>query len=196
MQCYFRRIGVTGLLAASFAVGTAVLALASPPGSAGRDRLYLEFLKWEEGTWDATITQVDPKGGPPKVTHAVQTDRLRACGQWLITELTMVGAAPGAAGSYEGFGILGFDPEENKMVGTWVDSLTDFVGVSEGTVSKNGKKLTLRVPTKDPASGATFMSKWVVKKVNANTRELQIYVPSPDGPNVRIVTIRSVRRPS
>ena len=196
MQCFFRRIGVRGLLAASFAVGTAVLALAGPPGSAGRDRLYLEFLKWEEGTWDATITQVDPKGGPPKVTHAVQTDRLRACGKWLITELTMVGAAPGAAGSYEGFGILGFDPAANKMVGTWVDSLTDYVGVSKGTVSKNGKKLTLRVPTKDPASGATFMSKWVVKKVNANTRELKIYVPSPDGPNVQILTIRSVRRPS
>ena len=196
MKCYFRRIGVWVLLVISFAVGTAVLALAGPSGSAGRDLLYLEFLKWEEGTWDATITQFDPKGAPPKVTHAVQTDRLRACGQWLITELMMAGAAPGAAGSYEGFGILGFDPAENKMVGTWVDSLTDFVGVCKGTVSKNGKKLTLRVPAKDPASGATFMSKWVVKKVNANTRELQIYVPSPDGPNVQIATIRSVRRPS
>ncbi len=80
------------------------------------------------------------------------------------------------------------------MVGTWVDSLTDFVGVAKGTVSKNGKTLTLLVPTKDPASGATFMSKWVVKKVNANTRELQIYVPGPDESNVQIATIRSVRR--
>ncbi len=192
----FKRIGVVGLLAASFAAGAAVLARAEVPGSSEQDHLYLDFLKWEEGTWDATITQVDPNGGPPKVTQAVQTDRLRACGQWLITELMMAGAAPGAAGSYEGFGILGFDPAANKMVGTWVDSLTDFVGVSKGTLSKNGKKLTLRVPTKDPASGATFMSKWVVKKVNANTRELQIYVPGPDGSNVRIMTIRSVRRPS
>ncbi len=82
------------------------------------------------------------------------------------------------------------------MVGTWVDSLSDFVGVSKGTLSKNGKKLTLRVPSKDPASGAKYMSKWVVKKVNANTRELQIYAPGPDGSNVEIVTIRSVRRPS
>ncbi len=190
------RIGVVGLLAASFAVGAAVLTLADTPGSAGRDHLYLEFLKWEEGTWDATITSADPKGGPPKVTHAVQTDRLRACGQWLITELMMAGAQPGAPGSYEGFGTLGFDPAENKMVGTWVDSLSDFVGVSKGTLSKNGKKLTLRVPSKDPASGAKYMSKWVVKKVNANTRELQIYAPGPDGSNVEIVTIRSVRRPS
>ncbi len=82
------------------------------------------------------------------------------------------------------------------MVGTWVDSLSDFVGVSKGTLSKNGKKLTLRVPSKDPASGAKYMSKWVVKKVNTNTRELQIYAPGPDGSNVQIVTIRSVRRPS
>ncbi len=192
----FKRIGAVGLLAASFAAGAAVLARAEVPRSSGQDHLYLGFLKWEEGTWDATITQVDPNGGPPKVTHAVQTDRLRACGQWLITELTMAGAAPGAASSYEGFGILGFDPAANKMVGTWVDSLTDFVGVSKGTVSKHGKKLTLRVPTRDPASGATFMSKWVVKKVNANTRELQIYAPGPDGSNVQIVTIRSVRRRS
>ncbi len=192
----FKRIGVVGLLAASFAAGAAVLALAEVPGSSGQDHLYLDFLKWEEGTWDATITQVDPSSGESKITKGVQTDRLRACGQWLITELTMAGAAPGAAGSFEGFGILGFDPTANEMVGTWVDSLTDFVGVSKGTVSKNGKKLTLRVPTKDPASGATFMSKWVVKKVNANTRELQIYVPGPDGSNVQIMTIRSVRRPS
>ena len=190
------RIVVVGLLAASFAVGAGVLTLADTPGAAGRDHLYLEFLEWEEGTWDATITQVDPNGGPPKVTHAVQTDRLRACGQWLITELMMVGAAPGAAGSFEGFGILGFEPQAREMVGTWVDSLTDFVGVSKGTVNKNGNQLTLRVPTKDPASGAKFMSKWVVKKVDANTRELQIFAPGPDGSNVQIVTIRSVRRPS
>ncbi len=188
------RIGVVGLLAASFAAGAAVLARAEVPGSSGRDHLYLDFLKWEEGTWDATITQVDPNGGPPKVTQAVQTDRLRACGQWLITELTMAGAAPGAASSYEGFGILGFDPAANKMVGTWVDSLTDFVGVSEGTVSKSGKKLTLRVPTKDPASGAKFMSKWVVKKVDADTRELQMFGPGRDGRSFKMATIRSVRR--
>ncbi len=190
------KIGVIGLLVSCLAGGVLVHAVVGPPGSAGRDQLYLEFLEWEVGVWDATITQVDPNGGPPKVTHAVQTDRLRACGQWLITELMMVGAAPGAPGSFEGFGILGFDPEANKMVGTWVDSLTDFVGVSKGTVSKNGKKLKLRVPTKDTASGATYMSKWVVKKVNTNTRELQIYAPGPDGSNVQIVTIRSVRRPS
>ena len=108
----------------------------------------------------------------------------------------MVGAAPGAASSYEGFGILGFDPRANKMVGTWVDSLTDFVGVSKGTVSKNGKKLTLRVPTKDPANGTPFMTKWVTRKVNADTRELQIFAPAPDGRNVQIATIRSVRRPA
>ena len=157
--------------------------------------MYLAFLAWEVGTWDATITQVDPNGGPPKVSYAVQTDRLRACGQWLITVLMMVGAEPGAAGSYEGFGTLGFDPASNKMVGTWVDSLTDFVGVAKGTLNKSGDQLTLRVPSKDPASGAKFTSKWVVKKVNANTRELWIFAPGPDGSNVQIATIRSVRRP-
>ncbi len=190
----FTKIGVIGLLAASFTGGAMVLAVAGPPGSAGRDQLYLEFLEWEEGSWDATITQVDPNGGPPKVTHAVQTDRLRACGQWLITELTMVGATPGAAGSFEGFGILGFDPEANKMVGTWVDSLTNSIGVSKGKLSKNGKILTLRVPSQDPASGAKFMSKWVVKKVDADTRELQMFGPGPDGRSFKMATIRSVRR--
>ncbi len=93
------KIGVIGLLVSCLAGGVLVHAVVGPPGSAGRDQLHLEFLEWEEGTWDATITSADPKGGPPKVTHAVQTDRLRACGQWLITELMMVGAEPGAPGS-------------------------------------------------------------------------------------------------
>lgn len=188
------KMGVIGLLAVSVMSGAVVLAMAGPEGSTDREQLYLSFLEWEEGTWDATMTQPDPQGGPPKVSHAVQVDRLRACGQWLITELTMVGAAPGAAGSFEGFGILGFDPEAKKMVGTWVDSFTNFVGVTKGTLNKNGDVLTLQVPTQDPASGAKFMSKWVVKKIDANTRELEMFGPGPGGKTFKMATIRSVRR--
>lgn len=188
----FRRAASVAITTGVVTVGLSAWAFAFGPGSSEESKRYIEFLSWEEGVWDATITQVDPNGGPPKVTHAVQGDRLRACGQRPITELMVAGAVPGACGSFEGFGVLGFDPRVNKMVGTWVDSLTDFVGVSKGTVSKDGKKLTLRVPSNSPASGATYMSKWVVKKVNANTRELQIY--GPRGPNVQ-ATIRSGRRP-
>lgn len=50
-----------------------------------------------------------------------------------------------------GIQTIGYDPENKKYVGTWVDSLTSFMWKYEGSVDATGKILTLE------ADGPNFM---------------------------------------
>lgn len=45
---------------------------------------------------------------------------------------------------YTGVQTLGFDPEKGKFVGTWVDSVNNYMWVYEGELDEAKKKLTLR----------------------------------------------------
>ncbi len=47
---------------------------------------------------------------------------------------------------------IGYDAAKKKYVGTWVDSMTDFMWKYEGSVDKSGKILTLE------AEGPNFAS--------------------------------------
>jgi hypothetical protein len=148
------------------------------------------FLEWEAGTWDCTITLVDPASGTSQRFDGVQTDRLGACGLWLITDLRLV--ADGApAPPYEGHGVLGWDPHEEKLVGLWVDSKTDWLATAEGGVS--GDVLTLDVQARDPATRAPFVLRYVTTRVDEDRRRLEVLAPTPAGGRVAIARIDSTR---
>jgi hypothetical protein len=51
---------------------------------------------------------------------------------------------------YTGVQTLGFDPEKGKFVGTWVDSVNNYMWVYEGELDESKKKLTLRTKGKCP----------------------------------------------
>jgi hypothetical protein len=51
---------------------------------------------------------------------------------------------------FTGLQTLGFDPEKGKFVGTWVDSVNNYMWVYEGELDAAKKKLTLRTKGKCP----------------------------------------------
>lgn len=157
--------------------------------------VHRSFLDWEVGEWDATITMPALDGGEPLILVGVQTDRLGACGLWLITDLRM---KPGPGGEeappYEGHGVLGYDPAKEKLVGIWVDSKTDWLAVAEGRVSADGKTLTLEVEGRHPVTRQPMMQEYVTTKVGANHRRLEIYIPLGDGERMLAARIDYERR--
>ncbi len=71
----------------------------------------------------------------------------RKLGFWVMNE--MKGDMAGSP--MIGIQTIGYDAKTKKYVGTWVDSMTDFMWKYEGTVDKSGKILTLE------ADGPSFV---------------------------------------
>ncbi len=67
---------------------------------------------------------------------------------WVINELT--GDIAGT--TMNGIQTIGYDSAKEKYVGTWVDSMANYMWRYEGTVDKSGKKLSLE------AEGPNFMA--------------------------------------
>lgn len=173
------------------------IALASlTPGPRDSAADHMAFLAWEVGEWDATITLPSPDGSEPMVLAGVQTDRLGACGLWLITDLRMKPGADGEpAPPYEGHGVLGYDPEKGKLVGIWIDSKTDWLATAEGGLSADGKRLTLEVEGRHPVTRQPMVQEWVTTKLGANRRQLEIYFPlGRNGERTLVSRIDSRRR--
>lgn len=155
---------------------------------------HTDFLAWEEGEWTADIKLVDPSGGPALEFQGRQEDRLGGCGLWLITDLRMVATTTGEEPPpYHGHGVLGYDPARDKLVGLWVDSNTNWLASAEGEVDPEGKRLVLDIQGRDPANGEPMVQRFVTTRLGKNRRQLDVFIPAPDGSEFAVATIEYTR---
>jgi hypothetical protein len=135
-----------------------------------------EHLKKAAGVWDATVEMSEAPGKPPAVSKGTETSAMIAGGLWLVTDFKseMMGQP------FEGHGVSGYDPAKKKYVGTWVDSWSSSVGVSEGSFDPATKKETSFMDMVDPAGKPTKM-KMEVEWKDDDTRVFTMWGPGPDG---------------
>lgn len=146
------------------------------------------LLKKNEGTWDATIKDLsDPS--KPKVTKGVEVNKMTCGGLWLLSEFT------GKMGdeTFTGVGTMGYDPDKKKFVGTWVDSMQTYVGLTEGTLSDDGKTMTSWMEGKDP-SGNPMKLKMVTKYKSDNEHTFTMILPLPGGKEMPMMEIEYKRK--
>ncbi len=80
----------------------------------------------------------------------------RMLGQyWAISEVT--GEMPGGV-QVTAMQTLGYDEKSNRFIGTWVDSMLNYMWHYEGTVNDSGTKLTLK------AEGPNFVAAGKITK--------------------------------
>ena len=94
--------------------------------------------------------------------------------------------APGQA--FHGHGTSSWDPAKKKYVGSWTDSMSNGIAMSEGTYDSAAKTMTGYMEGPD-ASGKMARMKSVVQYKDANSRVFTMYMPGPDGneaPGMRI----------
>ena len=60
---------------------------------------------------------------------AVEKNRLLEGGLWIISDYV----AELGSMKFEGHGIIGYNPEKKRYVGTWVDNMTPMISPMEGT---------------------------------------------------------------
>lgn len=187
----FYRIVPSTLLCGLLATAVAFAYPAAPSDDEAR---HLDFLQWEVGHWSTDITMYTAPDQPPVHFKGRQIDRMTGCGLWLVTDLSMVAGDDGTtAPPYEGHGVLGWDPVKEKLVGIWVDSSKNWLATAEGTVDESGDVLTLRIQDRHPQSGEPMVTIFQTTRVDAVTRQLDVFIEDPSGERIPVGRILSTR---
>ena len=137
-----------------------------------------------------------PSGAPGQTEQKFTgSESVRSLGGlWIVGESE--GDMPGG-GSAQMIITLGFDPDRNRFVGTWIGSMMTNMWVYEGELDASGKVLTLNTtgPTFD-GSGKTAKYQDVITVEDVDHRKLTSRVQGEDGKWTEFMTAHYRRRPA
>ena len=140
------------------------------------------------GVWDAQMEYVGMDGKPAK-SNGTYVRKQPMGAFWLVDnfQAQMMGQ------QFRGHGTTGYDPAKKKYVGSWVDSMTPSMMVTEGSFDKTGKILTMSGmgPGHD---GTPVVHRTVTTIKDKNTHVFEMFIPTPDGTEMKVMTIVYKRR--
>jgi len=130
-------------------------------GTPGPEHKMME--EWA-GNWSVKVKMMQP-GAPP----------MESTGSAVITSIfggrymqeNFKGDMMGTP--FEGIGTSGFDNVSKKYVGTWIDSMSTGIGVTEGTWDAATKMFKYDLSYNDPVTGKVKLSKIHVRVIDKNT---------------------------
>ena len=118
------------------AAALALIAAVLPPEPAGDETARAkELLKRFEGAW---ITETVYGNFPP--SQGSEEVKLMSHG---LSAVVTSSSPMGPGMTFEGHGLLGYDPAQKKWIQCWIDNTDTSVGVSEGAWSADGKVFTI-----------------------------------------------------
>jgi hypothetical protein len=169
--------------------GTAAMASGQQPPPMPTPGPEHEILKREAGTWDAVIELIPGPGAPPMKSTGVEVNTMGCGGLCLITDFKaeMMGAA------FEGHGVATWDPAKKKYVGSWTDSMSTGIALSESTYDAAAKRFTGSMEGPD-ASGKITRSRAVVEWRDEKTRVFTMHSTGPDGKEAETLRITYTKR--
>lgn len=143
-----------------------------------------EMLSKKVGKWNTTMIM-------PGAPNAKGTSTNRMVGDfWLIDDLeTEVMGAP-----YHGHGVLGYDPEKEKFVGVWADSMNPSLMTFEGEFDEESKTLTYEVPGKNPMTGKAHIEKHETKFISDDEFEFRMLWPGENDTMQEVMKITYERQ--
>lgn len=94
------------------------------------------WFKRYVGEWDSEVEMFMAPNQPPMKSSGTERARMLG-GFWLISE------GGNNAMPYSFLLQLGYDPQRQKYIGSWVDSMTSYNWTYEGTVDSTGNILSL-----------------------------------------------------
>lgn len=120
-----------------------------------------EWLQPYVGEWDVTSEMRMEPGAEP--TRTTSSESVRAIGPlWVVGE----GRADSDGVAFRSVLTLGYDPDKEAFVGTWIDSATPYLWTFEGQLDDARKALTLE--TEGP--------EWGVMGTTAKYRERHEFI--------------------
>ena len=131
----------------------------------------LEVLKASVGVWDAEI-EVWPQGPDSPSIKFKGVEENRPYGEyWIASDFD----SEFMGQTMKIHSIVGYDPDQNKMVGTVIDHEV-YAASMTGDYDRNSKTVRWKTEAKDP-EGKPMVQRTVITQVNANERVLVLMVP-------------------
>lgn len=137
------RITTAALVLTALAAAAALRPTQEMPQATPQHAQLLEGV----GEWKGTLTMVSP-GSPEEGMPCSET--VTAIGEFWTTssfECDFMGMP------FVGSAVTGYDPDQKKFVGTWIDSMTTRLTVMEGTWDETRKALVMGYIGPDPMTG-------------------------------------------
>jgi hypothetical protein len=148
-----------------------------------------ELLKQDAGTWDAVVETMPAPGAPAMTSKGVETNTLGCGGMCIITEFKGE-MMPGM--SFDGHGLTTWDPNKKKYVGTWTDSMSQGLMISEATWDAATHTSTGWAEGPDMTGKVTRMK--ATTEYKDGTRVFTMYGPATGGNEVPTMRITYTRR--
>ena len=147
------------------------------------------LFKTDAGTWDAVVEVAPAPGAPAQKSTGVEVNTVGCGGLCLITDFKgqMMGTP------FHGHGVMTWDAAKKKYVGTWTDSMSVGMSITEATYDTSSKKFTGSMEGPD-MTGQIVKSRSVSEHRNASTRVMTMYSPGPDGKEKEMLKITYTRR--
>lgn len=152
-----------------------------------------EVLAKEAGTWDAQI-KMYLQGPQGPASEYQGEEKIEMVSGGLSSRSTFV--ADFGDRRFEGHGLFGWDPHQEKYTGVWVDNFNAAPTTMTGTYDAEQKTLTLHSTVRDE-SGNAVKQKQVTTFVDETTRKFEAFLVIEQGGrplDVKIMEILSTKR--
>lgn len=153
-----------------------------------------KYLAKFEGEWDvATKFYMEP-GAPAMENKLSCSTKLIMGGRYLVEKVTGnldMGTGPIP---FEGVSTTGYDNHKKVYFSTWIDNMGTGIMHDSGTMSADGKTITLEGKAYNPAVGEELPTKNVSTLIDANTRKFEMWGPGPDGKMFKTAEMTYTRR--
>jgi hypothetical protein len=149
-----------------------------------------EILKMDVGTWDASVEVIPVPGAPPMTSKGVEVNAMGCGGMCLITDFKGE-LMPGVA--FQGHGVTTWDAVKKKYAGSWTDSMSTGLAITEGTYDPASKEATGSMEGPN-MTGEIVKSRTVAEYTDADSRVMTAYTRGPDGKEMQSMRITYTRR--
>lgn len=144
-----------------------------------------QLFRDDAGTWDAKVESMMP----PMTSQGTETNVLSCSGLCLVTDFKgEFGGMP-----FEGHGTSVYDSVKKKYVGTWADSMSTGLSISESTWDAKTRTMTGWMEGPDMTGKVSRMRSTVEYKTDG-TRVFTMYMPGPDGKETAGMRITYTKR--
>ena len=142
------------------------------------------------GTFDAEIIMKQPADAPEMKAKGKEVSEMILGGRYLKADFSgeMMGMP------FNGTGLSGYDNVKKKWISTWADSMSTGIMVSEGTADAGGKTINYNGEYACPIENGKMKNfRQVVKIIDDDHHEFEMYMPGPDGKEMRGLYIKYTR---
>ncbi|HET9299749.1 MAG TPA: DUF1579 domain-containing protein [Candidatus Polarisedimenticolaceae bacterium] len=144
----------------------------------------------EVGTYDMKVTSWGAPGAPPSEDKGTATRKMIMDGRVLVEDVTssMMGMP------FKGQGMRGYDNVTGKYWGTWVDSFSTGVMISEGTCDDAKGTCSFTGTMNDPVTKKANTVRMTVRMQDPKTEIFEMYAPGPDGKEMKMMEIAYTKK--